>query len=477
MFKTQFTNKYAAEQANRTFSALLRTEVFGGDIPPAPVFASDAQKASPVNTTAFGGALQSDLRISSINNSNNDTITFNNIIIPKTPPRSSNSLPSTPHSSTSRNLFSFASPSKRSSFSQSSSNATSAEKPTSEHYSLSPVRSDSQALLLSPRKQPRAIPKVPFKVLDAPELQDDFYLNLVDWGSSNILGVGLGNAVYLWYSQSGWVQKLCEVPPSDGVTSVSWIGRGTHVAIGTGSGSVMIWDTERLKKVRTMTGHHARVGALAWNEHVLTSGSRDRSILHRDVRVPEHYFRRLTSHKQEVCGLKWNVEDNQLASGGNDNKLFVWDKCESTPLYKFSDHCAAVKAISWNPHQRGILASGGGTADRKIKFWNTMTGERLQDIDTGSQVCNLAWSKNSNELISTHGYSQNQVVLWKYPSMNQVAALTGHTYRVLYLAMSPDGQTVVTGAGDETLRFWNVFGKGKGTLKSSPFLFDTQQIR
>ena len=29
--------------------------------------------------------------------------------------------------------------------------------------------------------------------------------------------------------------------------------------------------------------------------------------------------------------------------------------------------------------------------------------------------------------------------------------------RVLYLAMSPDGESVVTGAGDETLRFWNLF--------------------
>ena len=37
-------------------------------------------------------------------------------------------------------------------------------------------------------------------------------------------------------------------------------------------------------------------------------------------------------------------------------------------------------------------------------------------------------------------------------SMTKVATLTGHTYRVLYLAISPDGQTVVTGAGDETLR-------------------------
>jgi cell division cycle 20-like protein 1, cofactor of APC complex len=43
------------------------------------------------------------------------------------------------------------------------------------------------------------------------------------------------------------------------------------------------------------------------------------------------------------------------------------------------------------------------------------------------------------------------------PAMNKVATLTGHTSRVLYLAMSPDGGQIVTGAGDETLRFWNLF--------------------
>ncbi len=38
---------------------------------------------------------------------------------------------------------------------------------------------------------------------------------------------------------------------------------------------------------------------------------------------------------------------------------------------KFSDHQAAVKAIAWNPNQYGLLATGGGTADRCIRFWNT----------------------------------------------------------------------------------------------------------
>lgn len=146
------------------------------------------------------------------------------------------------------------------------------------------------------------------------------------------------------------------------------------------------YSAEKCRLIRTMTGHSARVGALAWNNHLLSSGSHDRLIYHRDVRVPAHYVAKLSGHRQEVCGLKWNVAENQLASGGNDNKLFVWDKMGDTPLYRFTEHVAAVKAISWNPHQHGILSSGGGTADMKIRFWNTLTGTLLSEIDTGSQV-------------------------------------------------------------------------------------------
>ena len=67
------------------------------------------------------------------------------------------------------------------------------------------------------------------------------------------------------------------------------------------------------------------------------------------------------------------------------------------------------------------------------------------------------WSPARQELVSTHGYSLNQIIVWKYPSMGKLATLTGHSMRVIYLALSPDGQSVVTGAGDETLRFWHVF--------------------
>lgn len=47
-----------------------------------------------------------------------------------------------------------------------------------------------------------------------------------------------------------------------------------------------------------MSGHTLRIGAMAWNSSILSTGSRDKTILHRDIRSNSPYISRLTGHKQ-----------------------------------------------------------------------------------------------------------------------------------------------------------------------------------
>lgn len=306
----------------------------------------------------------------------------------------------------------------------------------------------------------RYVPQSPERILDAPELIDDYYLNLLGWNSDNILGIALCESVYLWNAGSGSVTPLAQmVGQGSHVTSLAWKKKGPYMAVGAAD-EVQIWDTERCAMIRSMRGHCSRVGALTWEGSLVSSGSRDTTIMHHDVRSPQQSVATLRAHSQEVCGLRWSETGGQLASGGNDNMLYVWDCRRHTPLHSFSEHQAAVKALAWCPWQKGLLASGGGTQDRMVRFWNTSTGTFLNAVDTHSQVCALEWSRHAKELVSSHGYCHNQLVLWQYPSMIKVAELTGHTARVLHLAQSPDGHTVVSAAADETLRFWRIFGRG-----------------
>ena len=46
----------------------------------------------------------------------------------------------------------------------------------------------------------------------------------------------------------------------------------------------------------------------------------------------------LTEVIHEVCGLKWSASGQQLASGGNDNLIHIWDR--STAL---SGLCSVVE--------------------------------------------------------------------------------------------------------------------------------------
>nr|XP_020451556.1 cell division cycle protein 20 homolog [Monopterus albus] len=315
-------------------------------------------------------------------------------------------------------------------------------------------------------KKTRYISSTPDRILDAPELRNDFYLNLFDWSSQNMIAVALYNSVYLWDASRGDITLLMTMACNeDYICSLSWTAEGSYLAVGTSDCKVQLWDVERQKRLRSMTSHTARVCSLSWNDHILSSGSRSGHIHHHDVRVADHHIFTLTGHSQEVCGLKWSPDGRYLASGGNDNLVCVWSRVQegsggsssNQVVHCWSEHQGAVKALAWCPWQPNILASGGGTSDRHIRIWNVNSGSCISSHDTQSQISSLVFAPNYKELVSAHGYAHNNVVIWKYPSFTKVAELNGHEDRVLSLTLSPDKSTVASVAADETIRLWKSF--------------------
>lgn len=291
----------------------------------------------------------------------------------------------------------------------------------------------------------RRIASAPERVLDAPGLVDDYYLNLLDWSSQNQVAIGLERNVYVWTAESGTVSQLLETPADTYVSSVKWSGDGAYVGVGLGSGEVQIWDVEERTKLRSMFGHETRVGVMGWNKHTLSTGARSGLVFNHDVRVANHKTAELVSHTSEVCGLEWRSDGAQLATGGNDNLVSIWDaRSLAAPKFGKKNHKAAVKALSWCPWQLNLLATGGGSYDRHIHFWNTTTGARVNSIDTGSQVTSLKFSNHYRELVSSSGFPDNSLSIWSYPTLVRNVEIPAHETRVLHSCLSPDGQMLAT---------------------------------
>ncbi|WLF81558.1 WD repeat-containing protein slp1 [Lodderomyces elongisporus] len=326
--------------------------------------------------------------------------------------------------------------------------------------SLSPLLASARA---------KKIPSTPERVLDAPGLVDDFYLNLLAWSSYNLLAIGLEDAVYVWNASTGSVGLLCELPEKTLVTSLRWSQDGSYISIGKDDGLVEIWDIEQNTKLRTLNcdNHLTRVASQAWNSHILTSGSRVGNLYHSDVRISSHLVDKNEGcHVSEISGIEYRPDSKQFVTGGNDNLVNIWDVRNSQkPLFAKRNHRAAVKAMSWCPYQMGLLATGGGSTDKTIHFWNTNTGARVNTIETGSQISSLNWGYAAGtgmEIVATHGFPTNSISLFNYPTLQKTGeVVNAHDTRILNGCLSPDNLTLATIAGDENLKFWSLFDMDK----------------
>ncbi|GMR39874.1 hypothetical protein PMAYCL1PPCAC_10069, partial [Pristionchus mayeri] len=107
-------------------------------------------------------------------------------------------------------------------------------------------------------------PKKNFQVLDVPHIQDDFYMNLIDWSSQNVLAVALNECVYFWNPSNQQISVLCDIAYElDSITSVKWSENGEHLAVGTTNGMTKVFDVRALTLVHEIPGHCGRVFCLA----------------------------------------------------------------------------------------------------------------------------------------------------------------------------------------------------------------------
>ncbi|XP_063431005.1 uncharacterized protein LOC134713350 [Mytilus trossulus] len=327
----------------------------------------------------------------------------------------------------------------------------------------------------------RRVVTSPSCIMDMPCLRNDFYTNVLDWGSTNQIAVALQHITYIWNADT----KRCiqiEVKSGDVdnyyVSSLSWNPGGKLVGIADNSGEVMICDPEQAKIIQqTPLKCNAPVGVMRWTQNGIFCGNRNGSIVLLDPRTPNMVVAEFLGHKREVCGLEIADGTNYMASGGDEGIVYIWELRTIKCYREINAHSACSKALSWCPWRKSVIATGGGSSDGYIKLWHVHTGEKMAEIYTKSQICSLLWSENYRELASGHGSMKaddNDIILWRMNrfEFSPLARLSQHLGRPLHMSLSPDKTTVASAGADEALCLWQCFPaqrrNGRDGRDSSP---------
>ncbi|KAH8883801.1 WD40 repeat-like protein [Thozetella sp. PMI_491] len=293
----------------------------------------------------------------------------------------------------------------------------------------------------------RELPHAPFKVLDAPNLRDDFYCSILAYSPTcRTLAVGLGNLLYSWSESKGTEELLVgDEQGSVFYYVIEWPNR---------------WEVDRnqwqgqLALVARISINTQQICGLAWSPKgdMFACGGNDNICCLFETKKILGSTSRGTGNDQVVSG-SYEVDNNDdgeadpASEGDTEYEEFFTHTDDVRTFYRGAQkhrwvHGAAVKAIAFCPWQDGLVATGGGSNDKCIHFWHTTTGTALASISVSAQVTSLIWSTSSREIAATFGYAQPKhpvrIAVFSWPECQQVAAIPwSGEHRALYAISYP----------------------------------------
>jgi WD40 repeat protein len=267
-------------------------------------------------------------------------------------------------------------------------------------------------------------------------------------------------------------------PGSGLVSSLAFSPDGEVLAAGSGDGSLILWDMQRLEPIgESLTGHERLVRALAFSPdgQLLASGGDDRRVILRDMRRDSSTFGEqvgvpLTAHDDWVTSLSFNADGDSLTSAGKDGRILLWDLSNpleggrTPPPQTLAAGQTPIWSLSRSPDERWLVTGGEGD---HVTLWDASRVHPLAD-SIGNQtlrVDSLAFSPDSQELaigftdrkLVGQGKGAGLVDLWHIATGQPILqALDADPWGFINMAFSMDGKVLATIGGDNLIYLWDI---------------------
>jgi WD40 repeat protein/class 3 adenylate cyclase len=204
--------------------------------------------------------------------------------------------------------------------------------------------------------------------------------------------------------------------------------------------------------VRTLRGHTAWIGRIAWSldGRMLASPSADQTIRLWDAGTGE-CLRILKGHKGSICSVDFDPSSGLLASGGEDNTVKLWDVSSGRLHLTLEGHASYVWSVAFDPMGRQVAC---GNNNSTIKLWDTASGHLLHTLEGHNiGVLSVAFDPAGRQ-IASGGYDST-LKLWDSASGHLLHKLESQQSCIYSVTFDPAGRWVASGGDDETVELWD----------------------
>lgn len=240
--------------------------------------------------------------------------------------------------------------------------------------------------------------------------------------------------------------------------------------------AITVWSADSGALIRTLPlGHADRIALSSDGRRALVHDSAEGAIQHWDV-YDGRCLRTLTGHRGRV-GALWLSPDGRLGLSssevGEGCQVRLWDLTRGICLQTVHPYLGRVESLCLSADERFILSGATNLppldSDHplnskglgilrlrhdliRMRMWDVVTGECIQDFETHSPI------SSTRVELSTDGQFalaiDGDIEIYDVSSGRRTCTLDQHQRGATALALTPDGNFVLSADREETLRLW-----------------------
>lgn len=265
-----------------------------------------------------------------------------------------------------------------------------------------------------------------------------------------VLSANGTNCISLWDVVTGKLVRHFWSKAS-GISQAIFNHDGCYILSNHADPQICMWHVATGKLVHQLSGHTERVHTLALvpTEHQLISGSWDGTIGLWDLNTGQR-LRQFVGHHSPIYAVV--VHGNWVFSTDGNGTIHRWHRQTGRTEQIYQLEKTTVQTLASHPTEP-ILYSGDRQS--RLSVWNYHTGEHVDTMAawTYRATHQVMFSPDGNVIFQTCGHGIN---LWHHATGWLIHQLTGHRWATTALAITSDGQTLISGSDDQCIKFWQL---------------------
>lgn len=181
---------------------------------------------------------------------------------------------------------------------------------------------------------------------------------------------------------------------------------GAYLAGGTYTGSIIIWDIEKQKVIKTLTGHVAGIHGIAFSPDLkyIASSGYDQTLRIWDFKSGKELHQK-KDQIITISDVKFSPNGSILASSSWDKTINLYSTKDFSLINTLKGHVNIITSIDFNSDGSILVSAGGngavGDADNSMIAWSIPSGQQLCKFDDhDDQVTEIIFEEIGNRFIS-----------------------------------------------------------------------------